>query len=295
MSSRPLPEHAHAVLHFNLNTCKVEAAEAFYYGYGLTRRMWSDADDSDARPMGLSESTSSRTSFLYDDRGPRAAPALELVEWRRPPTADRNLAPEATTGLQAIGMRMPGLSHVDGVVSVQGIDRPVRRMHDADGVRLELVVVPDAEETPCLAYVRMTAADLDVTRAWYGRLGFVDVANAPGRLSLVLPSDPTFSLEISANPTVPRSTAVANTRGLYRIALAVEDVQAARGALTGSGWSMPEPVHIPMPDTPTGGFTVLFLRDPDGVVVEFVHRPRSSVRRPTAPTSLRTPGLKESA
>jgi hypothetical protein len=58
---------------------------------------------------------------------------------------------------------------------------------------------------------------------------------------------------------------------------------------------MPEPVHIPMPDTPTGGFTVLFLRDPDGVVVEFVHRPRSSVRRPTAPTSLRTPGLKESA
>jgi hypothetical protein len=35
-----------------------------------------------------------------------------------------------------------------------------------------------------------------------------------------------------------------------------------------------------MPDTPTGGFTVLFMADPDGSVVELVERPRSTVRRP---------------
>ncbi|MEX5636855.1 hypothetical protein [Parafrankia sp. FMc2] len=46
---------------------------------------------------------------------------------------------------------------------------------------------------------------------------------------------------------------------------------------------MPEPLFIPMLDTPTGGFTVLFLADPDGAVVELVERPRSQVRRPTEP------------
>jgi hypothetical protein len=38
-----------------------------------------------------------------------------------------------------------------------------------------------------------------------------------------------------------------------------------------------------MEDTPTGGFTVMFLTGPDGAVVELVSRPRSEVRRPLEP------------
>jgi catechol 2,3-dioxygenase-like lactoylglutathione lyase family enzyme len=77
----------------------------------------------------------------------------------------------------------------------------------------------------------------------------------------------------------------ANTQGLYRMALAVDDVRAAAGALAADGrcGKVPETVTIPMPDTPTGGFTVLFLADPDGAVVELAERPRSQVRRPSAP------------
>jgi hypothetical protein len=46
---------------------------------------------------------------------------------------------------------------------------------------------------------------------------------------------------------------------------------------------VPDPWFFAMPDVPTGGFTALFLADPDGVVVELVERPRSAVRRPTEP------------
>jgi hypothetical protein len=51
-----------------------------------------------------------------------------------------------------------------------------------------------------------------------------------------------------------------------------------------------DPVEIPMPDTPTGGFTVLFLADPDGTVVELAERraPRSRGRR--SPLTTRRPG-----
>jgi hypothetical protein len=77
----------------------------------------------------------------------------------------------------------------------------------------------------------------------------------------------------------------ANTQGLYRMALAVEDVQAAHDAIVASGVvdDVPEPQFVPMPDTPTGGFTVMFLKGPDDAVVELVSRPRSAVRRPLEP------------
>jgi pimeloyl-ACP methyl ester carboxylesterase len=51
-----------------------------------------------------------------------------------------------------------------------------------------------------------------------------------------------------------------------------------------------DPVEIPMPDTPTSGFTVLLLADPDGTVVELAERraPRSRGRRSRLTT--RRPG-----
>jgi hypothetical protein len=69
------------------------------------------------------------------------------------------------------------------------------------------------------------------------------------------------------------------------VALAVEDVREAASALRADGGcgEVPEPSFIPMVDTPTGGFTVLFLRDPNGAVVELVERPRGEMSRPTAP------------
>ncbi|HEX4189484.1 MAG TPA: VOC family protein [Marmoricola sp.] len=287
-------EHAHAVLHCNLNTVDATAAESFYSRLGLRSRMTNRTDDTDARPMGLGSSTASFTTFLYDSRGPRSAPALELVEWLRPVTADRSAPAWTTTGIRGIGLRvstlsgLSGLSGPTGTAWVQGIERPSRVEADVDDVVVEIVELagPETSEDACLSHLRLAARDLQATAEWYAAIGFVDVSRSPERLSLLLPEDPTFSLEIEADPAAEHGDAVANTRGLFRIALAVEDVASAHAALEAQGLEVPAPVFIPMADTPTGGFTVLFLADPDGIVVELVDRPRSSVRRPAAPSAL---------
>jgi catechol 2,3-dioxygenase-like lactoylglutathione lyase family enzyme len=136
----------------------------------------------------------------------------------------------------------------------------------------------------------MRCRDLEATIAWYGGIGWEVRARGAGAegptASLVLPEDPTFSLEFEQFGDLPAGAPrPANVQGLYRIAVAVDDVRAAHAALV-AGKALgivPEPVTFAMPDIPTGGFTVLFLTDPDGAVVELVERPRSTVRRPREP------------
>ncbi|MBV7707023.1 VOC family protein [Nocardia nova] len=298
----PPPEHAHAVMHCNLNTVDQARAEAYYTTlFEIAPRMRSTGKGVDATCMGMPSRTDSETVFLYDRRGPRAAPALELVEWQTPATVAPTPPPGAP-GLTAIGYRVPSLSRIRGHLAesghdpvevaggsmVRGAHRPAVRLRDPDGVVVELVEIEHAPSDPqsaLISHERLSCADLSASLRWYSRIGFAARARGEGWISLVLPPDPTFSLELDQAPTggaTPQRTA--NTQGLYRIALAVDDVRAAYAALAASGHpGLQQPSFIPMPDVPTGGFTVLFLADPDGVVVELVERPRTEVRRPAEP------------
>jgi catechol 2,3-dioxygenase-like lactoylglutathione lyase family enzyme len=312
-SARPA-HHAHAVMHCNLNTVDIERSAQFHMAvFGLEPRMRSVSVGSDATPMGLSDDTASITTFLYDLRGPRSAPALELAGWSRPPTEP--VRPEhRPSGFTALGYRVASLgivmarlaalgitsTPVPGGLPVRGEARPALRFTDPDGVVFEVVEIAPAADDPrrvaLLSHERMRCTDLDRTVAWYERIGWRprDRGVGPDRVptaSLVLPEDPTFSLEIEQHPLPAGATLLqaANSQGLYRIALAVDDVLAAHaslaagGAVAGAFGRALEPATIPLPDTPTGGFTVLFLADPDGAVVELVERPRSAVRRPAEP------------
>ncbi|GAB2964579.1 VOC family protein [Amycolatopsis acidiphila] len=302
-AARPA-QHAHSVMHCNLNTVDGARAAGFVMAvFGLDPRMRSVSTDDDSTSMGLDRSTASVTTFLYDRRGPRAVPAVEFVEWQRPVTepADEGMRPSAFT---ALGYRVGSLSRLrdrlvalgcepepaEGGLRVRGETWPGLRTTDPDGVTVEVAEIPPAETDPVgalISHERMRCTDLARSLAWYGSIGWTVRARGTGDgtswASLVLPEDPTFSLELQERPGAgsPRR---ANTQGLYRIALAVEDVREAHAALVReSGEQVPEPLFIPMPDTPTGGFTVLFLADPDGAVVELVERPRSEVRRPREP------------
>ncbi|SHN16306.1 VOC family protein [Cryptosporangium aurantiacum] len=286
---------AHAALHCNLNTVDLAAAEAFYTeALGLRARMRSISVSTDGTPMGLGPDTASTTAFLWDHRGPRAAPALELVGWERPATVPAETAPR---GFVAVGFRVNSLpaagdrlrsagAAVDEVppVPVRGSLRSALRTVDPDGVTVEIVEVADADDsTAALSHLRVYCTDLARATGWYEGIGFVVGATGAGTASVALPEDPTFSLELTEHPAAPQTDRAANTQGLYRIALAVDDVRAAHAVLAERTDGVPEPVFIPMPDIPTGGFTVLFLADPDGAVVELVERPRSAVRRPVLP------------
>ncbi|ASR03139.1 VOC family protein [Gordonia rubripertincta] len=296
LETTALDRRVHAVLHCNVNTPVLAESADFLTRLGLVERMRSVSDDTDGRPLGLGEHTSSITAFHYDGRGPRSAPAIELVGWREPPVAAREVATKShTLGFEAIGLRTPqpaALSPGDTdmtEVVVRGRRVAAWMASDPAGGPVELIhvdpsAVVDEPEGAKFSHVRLVSSDLERTAAWWQQLGFEPVPNAPaGALSLVAAEDPTFSIEFRHDPGAVRPDWHANTAGLYRIALAVEDVVRAHHALLDLGADIPEPVFIPMVDTPTGGFTVLFLADPDGAVVELVSRPRSEVRRPAQP------------
>src|SRR6202034_2602447 len=105
--------------------------------------------------------------------------------------------------------------------------------------------------------------------------------------SMVTDGDPSFSLELTQweDPKpVGAASSPAYHRGLYRIALGVDDVNAAYetpAACEGPAADAPltPPEVGELPGTRLGGVTVLFMRDPDGVVVELGGRSRSHMRR----------------
>jgi len=301
--STPLPEPlaAHAFLHCNLNTVDLDRSLERYTSLVEpgARLIRSSSTDDDGTAMGLGLSTASETVFVYDARGPRSAPALELVGWSRPGTAPAVILPEEACGYGAVGFRVPSLEEARRSggeitkVRVRGRLVPALVSRDPDGVPLELVEIPPAGTDPAepalFSHLRLTCRDLSVSVEWYARIGFSE-AGAPEtdaeghrRTSLVLPEDPTFSLELMEVPDAAVPVREANHQGVHRIALAVDDVRDSHAALLERLPGTPAPVFIPMPDMATGGFTVLFLSEPDGAVVELVERPRTSVRRPRQP------------
>ncbi|GGL13717.1 VOC family protein [Nocardia jinanensis] len=301
------PHHAHAVLHCNLNTVAVDRSSAFHMAiFGLDPRMRSISRDDDSATMGLGDSTDSITSFLFDARGPRSAPALELVGWSRPQTEPAEPGMVAPI-LSALGFRVAALADftkrltaagvspvpIEGGLMVRGRKCAALRFADPDGVAFEVVEMAPADTDPrraaLLSHERMRCSDLAAALAWYEGIGWQvrsrDDVDGRATASMILPEDPTFSLEFVEIPAVSGTPRAANTQGLYRIALAVDNVREAYNSLVDSGahGTVPEPVVFAMPDIPTGGFEVLFLADPDGGVVELVERPRETMRRPQEP------------
>ncbi len=291
------------VLHCNLNTTDVEAAMRFYVeGLGLTERMRSVSEAGSSVGLGMDGPTKSIAAFGYDYRGGRVAPAVELVQWRQPATRGETYATPSEIGMQALGFAVASvdearaaclavggtevgarLSSTDPTVAVEAV------LRDVDGVAVELV--GDAEAPAGrLRAVRLSVADLGATTEWYRAIGF-RLAGGPvaGRFES---DDLAWNGDVTVQRLVPaamenvelhltewegvepsgRAHELANTRGLFRMALGVDDVRAACEAATPP--IVPgEPEYIPLPGTPLGGLWVAFMRDADGVMIEFVERP----------------------
>ena len=59
------------------------------------------------------------------------------------------------------------------------------------------------------------------------------------------------------------------------MAMAVDDIHATHAALLAAGATRQPPYTFQLPGTKlTDGLTILFIRDPDGILVELVDRPR---------------------
>jgi catechol 2,3-dioxygenase-like lactoylglutathione lyase family enzyme len=303
MPDGPSLVQVHSLLHTNLNTVDVVASAAFYADVlGLRPGMKTARTAADGRALGVDGAPVTECWFLYDHRGPRTAPAIEVLEWETPATIGEHPAEPHHIGISSIGFAVPSLELARARAQALGrpwselANWPVRghtgraaRVTDLDGVAVELT--ERAGEAPVFSHLRINVTDLSGSVAWYERLGFT--ARSTGRIadangaalactSLVTEDDPSFSLELT-QWEAPKGTGLAAApayhRGLYRIALGVEDVQGAYEALAPGAPGLPAPEFVELPGTRLGGVVVLFLRDPDGVVVELVGRSRSHLRR----------------
>jgi catechol 2,3-dioxygenase-like lactoylglutathione lyase family enzyme len=288
--------YATQVLHCNVNVLDVAAAAAMYEdGLGLTVRMRSEEPHGDATAMGITGPIHSVAWFLYDHRGGHVSPAIELVEWRTPPTAGSAYEDPKAIGMQALRFAVPSVGAAARALARAGATATARRavatdparvdaeLLDRDGVRIELIEEPGLAAATFTG-VRISCTDLDAATAWYRALGWQPVADAAeltwdgaadvARVRpLALATHP-FELHLTAwssGRNRPAAHGTGNERGLFRMALAVDDVRAAYETRAGAV-QIGEPEYVPLPGTPLGGLWVSFLRDPDGVTVELVER-----------------------
>lgn len=297
-------------LHCNYNVDDVEVIERFYVDvFGLRPVMRTENDGLDEGvAFGMYGPTSSRTSFIYDHRGGRYSNAFEAIQWTSPPTFGTNYRDPWFRGLHSMGYSAADLDAT--AVAVESHGGAVERRGDGwllvrDPEHLPIEVhVADGESEG--RYVRMVCTELDRTAAWWEELGFrpAELASVPGgeiwpgdaerhirrEQGMVGTDDPTFGILLTEwsgpQPSGP-SYALPFHHGLFRMALAVDDVTAAHAALTELGVARQTTSHYRLPGTPlTDGLRILFLREPDNVIVELVERPRIGQRpagdRPTS-------------
>lgn len=293
------------MLHCNHNCRDIEAATRFYtelLELRVVMRSVTEPGGVDGRPMGIDGVVQTDTRFLYDRRGPRIAPALELVQWFTPATTGDLYAEPNHVGIQALGFAAGEVDdlvrrvHELGgtVVGPRGAGKLAIR--DPEGLPVEVVA---GNGTACASHVRLSCGDLERSLTWYRDLGCVLVQDPreeawPGAplgldhdaevttAAVAFAADGSYRLELTGwgNPKpVGKPYASANHRGLYRMALAVDDVRAAHAAVRDRGGDANEPEYFRLPGTPIEGLWIAFVRDPDGIVVELVERPESSFGR----------------
>jgi catechol 2,3-dioxygenase-like lactoylglutathione lyase family enzyme len=291
------------LLHANYNCDGIDALERWYAElFSLSPRMRSDADDADGTPFGLEMATSHQAVFLYDHRGARRAPALELARWRRPPTFGRPYPNPWDHGIQALAFSSPDVERTARRARELG-GEVVRRagsallLRDPEGLSVE--VYPSGNGRAELLHLRVVVSDLGRTLAWWARLGARRTAAAPpapahalwhgdaehavrDEAAVVAADDPAFAIRLttwSGPPPVGPTYGAPCHRGLYRMALAVEDAALAWKALREAGLATQPPYAFPLPGTKlTEGLEILFVRDPDAILVELVERARSEFR-----------------
>jgi catechol 2,3-dioxygenase-like lactoylglutathione lyase family enzyme len=278
-------------------------------GVGLSARATSKGIRADGSPLGIMRTVESDVRLVYDPRGGRVSPAIEVHGWIDPPAVGAPYDHPNRVGIQAIGVAVPNLDiALDRLVDADGsvgsrVD-DTRLLGGAaavarapDGVTFDVVEAPRLADVQ-LAHLRVTCSDLDGSVEWYRTVGYALVeepstVEIDGRgfglgavtvrvARLQLPDEP-FALLLN-EWIQPASTGrpydVANHRGIYRLALGVEDARESTAQLVDAGWTpASEPNLIELPGTKVPAMWITFFADPDGIVVQLVERARDAFAR----------------
>lgn len=230
--------------------------------------------------------------------GGRRSNSLELVEWIDPATIGAVYPDPWYRGIQSVGYSAADLDAVtECAVELGG--SLVRRgdawllVKDPEGVSIEVHHRNGPSEG---TFLRVVCSDLDRTSDWWSGLGFHEATLPSPPVDEIWPGDGerVVTAEKAMVPTDDSDfgivlttwsgpTPVAPTygmpfhQGLFRMAMAVDDVHTAFDSLLEMGIARQNVSTFQLPGTKLAdGLTMLFIRDPDGIVVELVERPRQT-------------------
>jgi catechol 2,3-dioxygenase-like lactoylglutathione lyase family enzyme len=281
--------------------------EFFVDALALRNTMSTPVESSDGALLGMDRQITSSAAFVYDARGPRTSPAIEVQGWIEPPLLGSPIEDPVAVGIGALGFAVPDLAaateHLVGLGCTVAASAPSpfgtswATLRDPTGVTLDLVedrAVPGGETR--MRHLRITVTDLAVSVPWYQGLGFevvdkahIDDSSFLGRrgsadadvIRMRLPDEPYEAMLIQWNE--PRShgrhVSEPNHAGIYRTAVGVDDTRAAHAALVDAGVEFDRaPTSVELKGTPVPDMWICFLSDPDGVPFELVERPRAAFR-----------------
>jgi catechol 2,3-dioxygenase-like lactoylglutathione lyase family enzyme len=280
---------------------------------GMRNTMTSPLEVESGEVLGFDRDVRNGAAFVFDARGPRTSPAVEVQTWADPPLVGTPKTDPTEIGIQAVGVAVPDPeATVDalraGGATVIGQGQSlIGRGDTAPGRwttlrhRSGLVVDVVAEDLDLpgpsrLRHLRATVTDLDASVPWYERLGFTvldrttihdgSALGVTGEVDadvvrMCLPDEP-FELVLvqwrspsahGAHFTEP------NHAGLFRAAICVDDTRASHAAMAAAGTQFDRgPMVVPLPGTPVPDMWISFLSDPDRITMELVQRPRSTFR-----------------
>jgi len=282
--------------HANLNTADLGKAEAFYcQGLGLSVLGLTETTiGQDGAPFALdSDDVRWRGAFLADERG-RKGPVVDLLQWTSPPTETIAGQVRQRAGLAALAFLVKDLDKAaadlgryGGTVQRCIEERGSERLEtvwatDPDGSWLQLRV---GERHPRFDAIRVVAHDLQATIAFYRDVLALEV-EAPVRYRITsggvdvesgwiarayLPGQrDKFHLDLVQTDavTLPNERR-GNDAGLYRMALLVDDIDAAHAHLAQRMDGAPAPVY-PNIGEQYDPVPAIFFADPNGAVVEYL-------------------------
>ncbi len=123
-------------------------------------------------------------------------------------------------------------------------------------------------------HVGLRVRDLEVTRAFYDKLGFEFIVGPIGPEPVAIMEHPSgvninFILNASSDASDVNllMDVTAKHTGYTHMALEITDVEAVRQQLSDHGIAITETVEMP------DGMVLMFVRDPDGNVIEFHKTP----------------------